>query len=71
EVQSWVVDPGSNFGWLILGNESAPSTAKRFDSRENDDPAFRPVLTVTFIPAPAPFMVSATATMCWLRRRHR
>ena len=50
DVQAWLDDPGTNFGWLIMGNESRTTTAKRFDSRENSDEATQPVLMVEFIP---------------------
>jgi len=48
DVQSWVNDPASNFGWLVLGDESAAGSAKRFDTRESASP---PVLTIQYIPA--------------------
>jgi hypothetical protein len=46
DVQAWLDDPASNGGWLLVGDESASSTVKRFDSRENPDPAVRPRLVV-------------------------
>ena len=49
DVQSWLDNPASNFGWLVLGDESAIATAKRFDTRESASP---PVLTIQFIPGP-------------------
>jgi hypothetical protein len=48
DVQSWLDDPASNFGWLVLGDESELSTAKRFDTRESGSP---PVLTIIYRPA--------------------
>ncbi len=60
DVQSWLDNPASNFGWLVLGDESAIATAKRFDTRESASP---PMLTIEFIrtrptprarPTPAP-----------------
>ena len=48
DVQDWVSDPATNFGWLIAGDESSLHSAKRFDSRENDNPANVPRLLVTF-----------------------
>ena len=48
DVQMWVDDPSSNFGWIVIGNESINKTAKRFDSRENATAANRPSLQVTF-----------------------
>lgn len=49
DVQSWLDNPASNFGWLVLGNESDLGSAKRFDTRESASP---PVLTIQFIPGP-------------------
>jgi hypothetical protein len=54
DVQSWLDNPSGNFGWLIVGDESASSTAKRFDTREISTPALRPALSVTFAPVPEP-----------------
>jgi hypothetical protein len=54
DVQSWLNSPGSNFGWLVLGNEELDSTTKRFDSRQNNDPAVRPTLVVEYQLAPEP-----------------
>jgi|GEM_PF-2338332 len=48
DVQSWLDAPASNHGWILLGGEDAPSTAKRFDSRESADPAARPRLLIEF-----------------------
>lgn len=48
DVQQWVDDDTTNFGWILVGNESANTSAKRFDSRENATPANRPSLTVTY-----------------------
>jgi hypothetical protein len=48
DAQGWLDNPGSNFGWILIGNESSISTAKRFDSRNNPLASVRPVLTVEF-----------------------
>src|SRR6266404_6837935 len=45
DVQSWLDNPASNFGWLVLGDETAIATAKRFDTRESASP---PVLTIQY-----------------------
>ena len=50
DIQGWVDDPSSNFGWILIGDEAASQTAKRFDSRENGSVANRPVLTITYTP---------------------
>jgi hypothetical protein len=49
DVQSWLDNPASNFGWLVLGDETAIATAKRFDTRESASP---PVLTIQYILGP-------------------
>jgi hypothetical protein len=52
DVQSWLDNPDSNFGWLVLGDETGAATAKRFDTRESAAP---PVLTIEYTPgAPTP-----------------
>jgi hypothetical protein len=58
DVQSWLNDPATNFGWVVLGDESEIATAKRFDTRESTNP---PVLTIEYTPpikASAPHGVS-------------
>lgn len=48
DVQNWLDNSSSNFGWILAGDESNSSTAKRFSSREGSDP---PRLSVDFTPA--------------------
>ena len=48
DVQRWLDDPTKNFGWLLLGDETKSRTAKRFDSKENEKEANRPVLVVEY-----------------------
>ena len=48
DVQLWLDSGSQNFGWLVRGNESASSTAKRFDSSESLSATFRPALTINF-----------------------
>ena len=47
-VQNWLNNPTSNFGWLVRGNETQNGTAKLFDSRENSTAANRPMLTIDY-----------------------
>ena len=47
DVQAWLADPASNFGWIIIGEESTPS-ARRFDTRENAAFQNRPQLTISY-----------------------
>lgn len=55
DVQGWLDAPESNFGWLLLGNESDLFTARKFASREHDPDFFRPELTIEYSrPSPCP-----------------
>lgn len=57
DVQSWLDNPASNFGWLLLGDESTFGTVREFFSREASDTAVRPSLVITFTP---PSITTAT-----------
>ena len=52
DVQSWVNDPSTNFGWLLRGNEATIATSMRFASHENAVGA--PSLSVDFTAVPEP-----------------
>jgi len=52
DVQAWLDSPATNFGWIVIGDETVPQTAKRFDSRENVVAANRPRLTVYYTTGP-------------------
>lgn len=55
DVQDWLDNPETNFGWLLKGNEATSGTAKRFDSRTSANASRRPVLVVEYsIPADSP-----------------
>ena len=52
DVQSWLDNPASNFGWaLVNADEATARDFRAFFSREADDPALRPQLTVTYTAA--------------------
>lgn len=51
DVQSWLDAPGTNHGWILIGDESAASTAKRIHSRESPESAARPRLEVAYVRA--------------------
>jgi len=59
DVQGWLDDPASNFGWVLVGNETTPVTAKTFSTRESDSNP--PVLAIEFEP-PAGGNVPAAST---------
>ena len=48
DVQSWLDDPSTDYGWILIGDEADPRTRKRFDSRHNS--AAPPALVVDFTP---------------------
>ncbi len=52
DVQQWVNNPATNFGWIVRGSESSNATAKQFETGESNsaNPLDRPVLRVTFTP---------------------
>lgn len=55
DVQSWLDNPATNYGWLLLlADEMTDTTAKRFGTREATDAANRPQLAVEYtVPAMA------------------
>lgn len=65
DVQDWLDVPAASFGWLILGEELAFQTARRFDSRESADPVLRPRLTVEFTPPPSTAVVEIPTLGSW------
>lgn len=48
DVQDWSLNRVANFGWVLVGDEQAAGTAKRFDSREIGDVALRPALQIEY-----------------------
>jgi hypothetical protein len=48
DVQAWLDTPAGNFGWILIGDETQLTTAKRFDSRTNAVTANRPDLTIYY-----------------------
>jgi len=49
DVQSWLDEPSTNHGWLIMGDEPFIQSVKAFASRENPIVEQRPVLMVTYV----------------------
>lgn len=47
DVQLWLDNPASNFGWILIAAENR-SSEKRFDTKENEIEQFRPMLEVTY-----------------------
>ncbi|HVT30025.1 MAG TPA: DNRLRE domain-containing protein [Lacipirellulaceae bacterium] len=84
DVQSWLDDPASNFGWALINeNEAANQTVKAFYSREATqnssgvsnslDPAWRPRLTITYqsiaVPEPSVWLLTAVGPLAFFLKR--
>lgn len=48
DVRRWLRHPEKNYGWILLGDETEPQTAKRFLSRESVNTDLRPVLEIHY-----------------------
>ncbi len=54
DVESWLMNPGENYGWILLGDENSPQSVMRFSSREvtcsdrASSTEVPPILMVTF-----------------------
>lgn len=65
DVAGWLTSPDTNFGWMLVGDESTVSTARRINSRENPAGATRPVLVITYT---APDVAVGAATWSRVKR---
>jgi hypothetical protein len=71
-VQGWLNNPGSNFGWLLRSeSESIGGTIRRFGSHEN--PAASPELSIQYSTVPEPsaawLIVAGFGAWAWARRK--
>lgn len=48
DLTQWIETPDNNFGWILIGGESSPRSAKRFTSSESPDSDSHPMLTIEF-----------------------
>jgi hypothetical protein len=51
DVQNWLDNPSSDFGWLLRGDETQPQHAQSFDSSKNSTTTNRPTLTIDYTSA--------------------
>jgi hypothetical protein len=49
DIQEWLANPDQNFGWILIGNETAIFNARRLHSSEAPDLALRPSLAIQFV----------------------
>lgn len=69
DVQSWLNNPSTNFGWIMIGDESKGQTAKRFNSSESSP---QPSLVISYTAIPEASSIAMLGTMgllggVWLR----
>jgi hypothetical protein len=64
DVQGWANNPATNFGWMIIGDESTNGTSRLFVSSESPHTAYRPVLTVDYTVTPEPSSISLAVMGC-------
>lgn len=68
DVQGWFSNPTTNNGWIMIGNESSSTTAKRFASKEFGTAANRPQLTITYTVActdpDIPTLMASSTSVC-------
>ncbi len=69
DVNSWVASNASNFGWILIGNESVKSS-KRFDSRENSTEANRPQLIIQYTTTSSVKQVSSVPKLFSLEQNY-
>lgn len=58
-VQGWLDNSSTNYGWIVIGNESTTGTAKRFNSRHSTNASQRPRLTINYT------LPAATGACCF------
>lgn len=73
DVQSWLDQSSSNFGWILRSDESITRTAKVFASREATNLSQRPSLEITYtvIPEPTALALLAPLALAAARRPRR
>ena len=49
DVQRWLDSPETNFGWILIGEESRVGSARRIDSKDNETTDQKPTLAVEFL----------------------
>lgn len=57
DVQAWIDGSQPNNGWIVVGGEGVPGTARVFATSESGAPAARPTLTITLATLPVELSV--------------
>ena len=72
DVQLWLNNPGTNFGWMLLADNEGPNfTARRFGSREDAVNAPQLLVQFTTVPEPSSLVLLALGAGWLMRRRNR
>jgi deoxyribodipyrimidine photolyase len=74
DIQSWIDDPATNFGWILVGSATTSATARQFASSEFAMEQYRPRLEVVYAPIPEPSTVmpmGGLAAIAFAARRRR
>jgi hypothetical protein len=70
DVQGWLDNPGTNFGWFVIGAENIDESAQRFNSGENTSNP--PQLSITYtIPEPSALALCTVGSLAFGLRRRR
>eukprot|EP00043_Microstomoeca_roanoka_P004193 m.48097 g.48097 ORF g.48097 m.48097 type:complete len:284 (-) comp12379_c0_seq1:115-966(-) len=48
DVQAWIDDPASNYGWILIGDEETVRSVKSFVSRQNMDTTAHPRIVIEY-----------------------
>ncbi|MGJ8652766.1 MAG: DNRLRE domain-containing protein [Opitutaceae bacterium] len=77
DVEQWLANPGSNFGWMLIGNESFIKNARGYYSMDNSDPSangLAPRLNIdyTLVPEPKTYtLLVSLFVLCILTQRRQ
>jgi hypothetical protein len=73
DVKDWYANPSTNFGWdLVNADEGITQSVKVFYSKEyTTNTAFRPKLTITYVPEPTAMVLALLSSPLFLLRRRR
>ncbi|HMQ68922.1 MAG TPA: DNRLRE domain-containing protein [Ignavibacteria bacterium] len=65
DFQSWLDNPSDEFGWILIGDETSDSTAKRFHTADADTIEFQPEVTVIYETAVFNFYLESLIEGFW------
>jgi hypothetical protein len=73
QVQAWLDAPESNFGWVLIGDETQSSTSVKIASRETVQVDDRPALVIEYVPEPATWLaqMATLAVLPVMKPAHR